>query len=95
MSALDEAGVWRSRAQAFAVAGVLCFVCVGLLKSFGSAEVAGNLIFLLVVLSVLFWLAGLYCTHRYWKEFCDDEIRRGGSTQTAREKWRLLHPPMS
>jgi hypothetical protein len=95
MSALDSVGVWRSRAQAFAVAVAVCCVLAGLLKIFGPAEIARSLIILLVVMFVLFLLSGLYCTHRQWKAFCEDEIRRGGSTQTAREKWQLLHPPMS
>jgi hypothetical protein len=94
MSVLAKVGVWRLRAQAFAVGGALCVGLTFLLKIFGPTEFAGNLIGLLVVLFVVFWLSGLYCTHRYWKDFSEDEIRRGGSTKTAREKWHLLHPPL-
>ena len=93
MSVLDNVRVWRLRARAFAVGGALCLGLICLLKIFGPTEFAGTAIGLLVVLFVFFWLSGLYCTHRYGKDFSEDEIRRGGSTKNAREKWRLLHPP--
>ncbi|WKA26881.1 hypothetical protein [Bradyrhizobium roseum] len=91
----DKVRVWRSRAQAFTVAFALGVALVSLLKIFGPTELAGTLIIPLAMLFVVFWLSGLYSNHRYWKEFCKDEIQRGGSKQTAREKWRVLYPPMS
>ena len=93
MSVLRKVRVWRLRARAFAVGGALCLALICLLKILGPLEFAGNLIGLLVLLFVLFCLCGLYCTHRYWKDFRDDEIGRGGSTNTAHDKWHLLHPP--
>jgi len=55
--------------------------------------VTDSLIGPLVLLFVMLWLSGLYCTRRYWKDFREDEIRRGGSAETASEKWHELHPP--
>jgi hypothetical protein len=92
MAVPNKFRVWRLRAQVFAVGGALCLALICLLKVFGPGESAGGLIGLLL-LFVLFWVGGLYCTHRYWKDFKDDEIGRGGSTKTAHDKWHLMHPP--
>jgi hypothetical protein len=57
------------------------------------ATVAAEFFVVLFVLFVLFWLAGLYCTRRYWQAFRDDEIAGGGSAKTAQEKWHKVYPP--
>ena len=85
--------VWRLRARSFGVDGALCLALICLLTIFDPTKFAKNLISPLVLVFVFLWLFGLYCTHRYWKDFCEDEIRCGGSKKTAREKWHLLHPP--
>ncbi|WP_145963773.1 hypothetical protein [Bradyrhizobium algeriense] len=93
MPVADEVRVWRLRARGFAIGGALCLALICLLKIVDPTEFAKNLIGPLVLVFVFLWLSGLYCTHRYWKDFSEDEIRRGGSKKTAREKWHLLHPP--
>ena len=91
MAASNHARYW-TRAKTFAVAGLLCLALIVLLKEVGPGLSAGGAI-RLSLLAVLCWLCGVYCTHRCWQAFKDDEIARGGSASTAREKWRLLHPP--
>ena len=93
MSVSDEVRVWRLRTRGFAVAGAFCLALICLLKIFGSTEFTDYLIGALVLSFVVLWLSGLYCTHRYWKDFREDEMRRGGSAAIAREKWDKLHPP--
>lgn len=93
MSGSDKVRVWRLRTRGFAVVGALCFALIWLLKILGSTEFTDSLIGPLVLLFVILWLSGLYCTHRYWKDFREDEIQRGGSAETASEKWHELHPP--
>jgi hypothetical protein len=95
MPVSDEVRVWRLRARGFAVGGVLCLALIFLLKIFDPAGLANSLIGPLVLVFALLWMSGLYCTHRYWKDFRDNEIRRGGSAEAAREKWHKLHPPSS
>lgn len=93
MTVSDEVRVWRFRVRGFAVAGVVCLALIFLLKIFNPTEVVKSLIRPLVLLLVFLWLCGLYCTYRYWKDFREDEVRRGGSEETARAKWHKLHPP--
>lgn len=95
MAGSDDVRVWRLRAQGFAVCGVLCLALIFLLKMFDPITLANSLIGPLVLVFVFLWLSGLYCTHRYWKDFREDEVRRGGSAKTAQEKWHKLHPPPS
>ncbi len=63
-----------------------------LLKATG-ATVAAEVFVVLLVALVLFWLVGLFRTHRYWQAFRDEEIAGGGSAKTAREKWHKMYPP--
>jgi hypothetical protein len=93
MTVSEKVRVWRLRARGFAVAGALCLALIFLLKILDPTEFVKSLIGFLVLVLVFLWLYGLYCTYRYWKDFREDEIRRGGSTETAREKWHKLHPP--
>lgn len=93
MTVSEEVRVWRLRARGFAVAGVLCLALIFLLKILDPTEFVKSSIGPLVLVLVFLWLYGLYCTYRYWKDFREDEIRRGGSAETAREKWHNLHPP--
>lgn len=93
MTVSDEVRVWRFRVRGFAVAGVVCLALIFLLKIFDVTEFAKSVILPLVLLLVFLWLCGLYCTWRYWKSFREDEVRRGGSEETARVKWHRLHPP--
>jgi type VI protein secretion system component VasK len=94
MTVSDEVRVWRFRVRGFAVAGVVCLALIVLMEIFDTTEFEKSIIRLLVLLFLFLWLCGLYCTHRYWKDFREDEIRRGGSTETARAKWDELHPPL-
>lgn len=94
MTVSEEVRVWRLRVRGFTVAGVVCLALIFLLKIFDPTEFAKSVI-LLVLLFVFLWLCGTYCTRRYWKHFREDEVRRGGSEETARAKWRTLHPPLS
>lgn len=93
MTVSEEVRVWRFRVRGFAVAGAVCLVLIFLLKILDPTEFVKSFIRPLVLLVVFLWLCGLYCTYRYWKDFREDEIRRGGSEETARAKWHKLHPP--
>jgi len=93
MTVSEEVRVWRFRVRGFAVAGVVCLALIFLLKIFDPTEFVKGFIRPLVLLLVFLWLCGLYCTYRYWKDFREDEVRRGGSEETARAKWHKLHPP--
>ncbi|MBB4261876.1 MULTISPECIES: hypothetical protein [unclassified Bradyrhizobium] len=93
MTVSEEVRVWRLRARVFAVSGALCLALIFLLKILDPTEFAKGLIGPLVLVLVFLWLYGLFCTYRYWKDFREDEVRRGGSAETAREKWHKLHPP--
>lgn len=93
MTVSEEIRVWRLRARGFAVAGAVCLALIFLLKVLDPTEFAKSFIRPLVLVLVFLWLYGLYCTYRYWKVFREDEIRRGGSAETARAKWHELHPP--
>jgi ABC-type branched-subunit amino acid transport system permease subunit len=68
-------------------------VTSALLLKVTGATVAAEVFVVLLVLLVLFWLAGLYRTRRYWQAFRDDEIAGGGSARTAQEKWHKMYPP--
>jgi energy-coupling factor transporter transmembrane protein EcfT len=81
------------RVRGFAVAGIVCLALIFLLRSLDPTEFVKRIIPPLVLLFVFLWLFGLYCTHRYWKDFRQDEVRRGGSEETARAKWHKLHQP--
>ncbi|MCP3397894.1 hypothetical protein [Bradyrhizobium sp. CCGB20] len=94
MTVSEEVRVWRFRVRGFAVAGVVCLALIFLLKIFDPTEFVKSFIRPLVLLLIFLWLCGLYCTYRYWKDFREDEVRRGGSEQTARAKWHKLHPPL-
>ncbi|WP_339027095.1 hypothetical protein WI604_20000 [Bradyrhizobium symbiodeficiens] len=93
MTFSEEVRDWRLRARGFAVAGALCLALIFLLKILDPSEFAKGLIGPLVLVFVFLWLYGLFCTYRYWKDFRKDEMRRGGSAETAREEWHKLHPP--
>lgn len=95
MSVSKKVRVWRSRARNLAVGLALCLSMVFLLKMLDPTGFAKHWLGPLLLFLVFTFLFGLYCTRRYWKEFRDDEIRRGGSVRTALEKWRSLHPPLS
>lgn len=94
MTVSEEIRAWRLRARGFAVAGAVCLALIFLLKILDPTEFAKSFIRPLVLVLVFLWLYGLYCTYRYWKDFREDEIRRGGSAETARAKWHKLHPPL-
>lgn len=94
MTISDEVRVWRFRVRGFAVAGVVCLALIFFLKVFDPTEFAKSVILPLVLLFVFLLLCGTYCTHRYWKHFREDEVRRGGSEETARAKWHRMHPPL-
>ncbi|WP_156950847.1 hypothetical protein [Bradyrhizobium arachidis] len=93
MTVSEEVRVWQFRVRGFAVAGAVCLALIFLLKILDPTEFVKSIIRPLVLLLVFLWLCGLYCTYRYWKDFREDEIRRGGSAETARAKWHTLHPP--
>ena len=93
MTVSEEVRVWRLRVRGFTVAGAVCLALVFLLKSLDSTELDKSFIGPLILLFVFLWPCGLYCTFRYWREFRENEIRRGASEETARAKWHELHPP--
>lgn len=93
MTVSEELRVWRFRVRGFAAAGAVCLALIFLLKILDPTEFVKSFIRPLVLLLIFLWLCGLYCTYRYWKGFREDEIRRGGSEETARAKWHKLHPP--
>lgn len=74
--------------------GVPCLALILLLKILAPTEFVTSAIGPLVLVLVLLWLYGLYCIYRTWKDSREDEIRRGGSAETARKKWHELHPPL-
>lgn len=89
----EEVRVWRLRVRGFTVAGVVCLALIFLLKILDPIELVKSFLSALVLFFAFLWLCGLYCTYRYWRGFREDEIRRGGSAETARAKWHELHPP--
>jgi len=93
MTVSEEVRVWRLRVRGSTAAGVVCLALIFLLTILDPIELVKSFLSALVLFFAFLCLCGLYCTYRYWRGFREDEIRRGGSAETARARWHELHPP--
>ena len=93
MTVSEGVRFWRLRVRGFTVAGAVCLALIFVVKALDPIEFVKSFISALVLLFAFLWLCGLYCTYRYWRVFREDEVRRGGSAETARANWHKLHPP--